>query len=126
MAGIIQLIIAAANFLLPQKLQYDQHLPKMPDILRQIFIIHSIYIVLVLLGFSGLCLFFAPELIYGSPLGKFLACWMAIFWMPRAFIQIFYYSPEIKRQNRFANAAFTLSFFYLGGVFSIAAIGAMK
>src|SRR5690348_18479381 len=90
-AGAIQLVIASANFFLPARLHYRENMAGMSPILRQISIIHWVYLVGVLLLFSGLCLFFAPQLTGASPLGRFLSAALAIFWLSRCAIQIFYY-----------------------------------
>ena len=122
-AGVVHMLIASANFFAPKKLQYRENLSKVSTIVRQIFVVHSIYIVLVLLLFSGLCFFFAPDLAGASRLGKFLSGFMAVFWLLRTCFQVFYYDPQLKRQNRFFDVGFTSSFLYLGLVFVLAAVG---
>lgn len=125
-AGLVQLLMVAANFLLPRRLQYRKNLAKVSPIIRQIFIVHSVYIVFVLIIFSALCLFFARELAGASPLGTFLSGCMAIFWLPRVFIQRFYYDPEVKKQNRPADFAFTLALSFLATTFVIAVLGVVE
>ena len=126
MAGLVQLLMAASNALLPRRLQYRENLAKVSPIIRQIFIVHSVYIVFILIIFSGLCLFFASELAGASPLGTFLSGCMALFWLPRIFIQRFYYDAEVKKQNRPADAAFTLALSFLAATFVIAALRVME
>lgn len=126
LAGGVHLLIAAANLLLPSKLHYRENLSKVSPIIRQIFVVHSAYIVFILIAFSGLCFLFAPELAGRAPLGKFLSGYMALFWLLRLPIQIFYYDAELKKQNPVANVVFTLAIFFLSGVFAIAALGVVK
>ena len=52
-AGIVQLFIALANFLLPRKLRYAENLTRVDTIIRQVFIVHSIYIVGMVVGLAG-------------------------------------------------------------------------
>jgi len=59
-AGGIQLAIAAANVVLPKKLNYRENLSKVSPVVRQIFITHSVYIVGVVLLFAVMTLSFAP------------------------------------------------------------------
>lgn len=125
-AGVVHLLIAASNILLPRKLQYQANLSKVSPIIRQIFLIHSVYIVMVVIAFGGLCFFFARDLTGGSLLGTFLSGWLAIFWLSRAFVQIFCYDPNVKRQHPLADAAFTVAILYLGGVFAIAVLRIVK
>ena len=83
-------------------------------------------IVLTIGIFTSLCFWFAPELASASPLGRFLSAAMAGFWLLRVPIQLLYYDPEIRLQNRLADVAFLLTFSYLGIVFSAAASGALR
>ncbi len=122
-AGLLQLLIASVNFFLPSKLQYRENLSKVSTIVRQIFVVHSVYIVLVLLGFSALCLLFAPELAGDSPLGRSLSGFLGVFWLLRVMIQVFYYDATLRRRHRLTHVGFTVSFLYLGTLFAIAALG---
>jgi hypothetical protein len=126
MAGAIQLAIIAANFALPKKLRCRENLVKVSPMIREVFVVHWLYIVLVLGIFTTLCFWFAPELAGGSRLGRFLSLAMAIFWLLRVPIQLFFYDREIRRQNRLADVAFLLTFSYLGIVFGAAALGALR
>jgi hypothetical protein len=125
-AGAIQLVIIAANFALPKKLRCRENLVKVSPMIHEVFVVHWIYIVLVLGIFTTLCFWFAPELAGGSRLGRFLSLAMAIFWLLRVPIQLFFYDPEIRRQNRLADVAFLLTFSYLGMVFGASALGAFR
>lgn len=120
LAGVVQLLIAAVNFFLPKKLAYRENLSKVSTITRQIFVVHSIYIVLVLLGLAGLCLFFAPELAGASRLGRCMSGFIAVFWGLRVPVQLFYYDPELKRQHLAVHGLFTSAFLYLAIVFAVA------
>jgi len=71
-AGGVQLAIAVANFWVPGILRYRENLARPSPMMRQVFIVHATYIVLVLLGFSALSFFFAVELARGTPLGRLL------------------------------------------------------
>jgi len=120
-AGIIQWVIAAANLFIPAKLEYGENLVKVSAIVRQIFIVHAVYIVGVLIGLGALSMWFAPELASGRGLGRFLSLLIAAFWLPRIFVQLGYYDNRVKRQNRLAHYFFTLLFIYLGVIFTLAA-----
>jgi hypothetical protein len=125
-AGAIQLVIIAANFALPKKLRCRENLAKVSPMIREVFVVHWLYIVLVLGIFTTLCFWFAPELAGGSRLGRFLSLAMAIFWLLRVPIQLFFYDREIRRQNRLADVVFLLTFSYLGIVFGASALGAFR
>src|SRR5712692_2461885 len=96
-AGGIHLGIGVANFALPRRLRYRENLSKVSPIIRQIFVVHSLYIVVVVLLFAALCLFFAPDLAGASRLGRFLSAAMAVFWLLRIPLQLFYYDGELPK-----------------------------
>lgn len=122
LAGVGHLLIAVANFILPGMLRYRENLARVSPIIRQIFLVHAAYIVLVLVGFSGLCLFFADDLAGRSVLGRCLSGFMAVFWLSRVGLQMVYYDPVIKREHPWGNLVFTAAFLALGVVFAAACL----
>jgi hypothetical protein len=122
-AGSIQLAIAAANLVLPKKLNYREHLPRMSPVIRQIFVVHSVYIVGVVLFFAAVTFLFAPELSRGAGLGRFLAGAICLFWFGRVPVQLFFYGPELRKQNPVAHWAFASSGLFLSIVYGAAAFG---
>ena len=125
-AGTMQLVIIAANFVLPKKLSCRDNLARVSPMIRTVFVVHWVYIVLVLGIFTTLSFWFAPELAGASRLGRYLSAVIAVFWLLRVPIQLFFYDPEIRRQNRFGDVFFLLAFSYLGVVFGIAALGIVR
>ncbi len=121
-AGLVQLAIASANLVLPGRLRYREELGRVSPLIRQIFVVHSIYIVGVVVLFAGLCLSCAADLAGGSPLGRYLRLALAAFWLPRPFIQLFYYDSRVRRENRVLDVAFLAALFYLAGAFTYAAV----
>ncbi len=120
-AGAVQLAIGLANLPLASRLQYRKNLAGASEIVRQVFYVHAAYIVLVVLGFAALSLLFPDELVSGRPLGRFLSTFLAVFWLLRVPIQLFYYPVEIRRQNRLADVIFIVAFAFLAVVFGLAA-----
>lgn len=125
-AGAIHLVIAISNFWVPGILHYRENLAKVSPMVRQVFVVHSIYMVLVLLGASALCFFFAPELAGGAPLGRFLSAFLAVFWLLRVVLQFTFYDPEVRAKHRLGDVAYTLAVTSLGVVFTVAALGVVK
>ena len=122
LAGGIQLFIVAMNIPLPKILHYHEELSKLSPIVRQIFIVHSAYIVLVVIGFSVLCFCFATELAGGSPLGTFLSGALAAFWGARFMIQLGYYDADTRKRHPLGHVLFTLLIGLLSGIFIVAAL----
>jgi hypothetical protein len=126
MAGAVQLMIIVANFVLPKKLRCRENLGRVSPMIREVFIVHWVYIVFVLGILTSLSFWFAPELAGASCLGRYLSASIAAFWLLRVPIQLFFYDPELRRQNRIGDVIFLLAFSFLGVVFSIAALGVVR
>ena len=125
-AGILHGMIALANIFLPRKIELKKNLRGVVLFIRQIYYVHTLYIILLLLFFGILCFFFSHELSNGSALGRFLSGFIAFFWLLRVLIQFIYYDPEIKRSHPFAHWFFSACFTYIGLVFLASAIGGGK
>jgi hypothetical protein len=122
LAAFVQVLIAGSNFFLPRKLKYQQNLERVAPIIRQIFVLHSFYIVGVLLLFAALTTGFAPELASGRGLGRFLAAGIAVFWLFRAPVQLLYYDAALRRTNRLGDIAFTSAAIFLTVAYGAAAL----
>ncbi|HET7209224.1 MAG TPA: hypothetical protein VFI95_21790 [Terriglobales bacterium] len=122
LAGFVQIGIAATNVFLPRKLNYRESLDRVTPIIRQIFVVHSVYIVGVLLLFAALTLGFAGELASGRGLGRFLAGGISVFWLFRAPVQLFYYDQSVRRLNRLGDMAFTAAALFLAATYGAAAL----
>jgi hypothetical protein len=120
LAGALQLVIAAANFFAPTILHYRENLAKVSPIIRQIFTVHSVYIILVLIGFGLICLLFPNDLCGASPLGKFLCGFLAVFWGLRVVLQFTYYDRAVKKEHPLGALFFGTAFLYLALAFTAA------
>jgi hypothetical protein len=121
LAGFVQLAIASANLFIPKKLNYRENLLRVAPIIRQIFVVHSLYVVGVVVLFAVMTFGFATELASGRGLGRFLAAAMATFWLFRTPVQLFYYDASLRRTNRLGDAAFTSAALFLTVTYGAAA-----
>jgi len=121
LAALVQILIAATNFYLPRKLKYQENLERVAPIIRQIFVVHSVYIVGVLVLFAALTFGFADELASGHGLGRFLAAGICVFWFFRAPVQLLYYDASLRRTNRLGDIAFTAAAIFLTVAYGAAA-----
>ncbi|HEY6269323.1 MAG TPA: hypothetical protein VIX11_13560 [Candidatus Acidoferrum sp.] len=121
LAGFVQVAIASANLFIPKKLNYRENLSRVAPIIRQVFVVHSVYIVGVVLLFAVVTFGFAPELASGRGLGRFLAASMAIFWLFRTPVQLLYYDASLRRTNRLGDVAFTSAALFLTIAYGAAA-----
>jgi hypothetical protein len=120
LAGFVQLAIAFANFFLPTRLSYRENLSRVSPIIRQIFVVHWIYIVGVVLLFALLTFGFAGELASGHGLGRFLATAIGLFWLFRAPVQLLYYDATLRKENRWGDIAFTAAALFLAVAYGAA------
>lgn len=120
LAGFVQVAIASANLFLPAKLKYRENLSRVSPIIRQIFVVHSVYIVGVVLLFAAATFGFAGELASGHGLGHFLATAIALFWLVRAPVQLLYYDFALRRENRWGDIAFTAAALFLAATYGAA------
>lgn len=121
-AGGVQIVIAAANLEVARTLNYRENLTRLTPIVGQIFAVHAVYNVLVLLWFSALCLAFAVPLATGNPLDRFLTGGLAAFWGLRAIIQLTLYDKEVRKHHRLQDVAFLAACALLTGIFLVAAL----
>jgi hypothetical protein len=121
-AGLVHLGIIAANIPLPGRLRVREHLAGVPRFVRQIFYVHWIYIVIVLGMFAALCLGFAGDLAGGSALGRFLSSFLCGFWLLRIVLQVVYYDPQIRRENRGLDSLYMGALSLLVVIFGMAAV----
>ncbi|HYL09715.1 MAG TPA: hypothetical protein VEU31_03175 [Candidatus Acidoferrales bacterium] len=122
-AGGIQLAIAAANIVVPKKLNYRENLSRLSPVVRKVFITHSVYIVGVILFFAVTTLCFASDLAVGNGLARFVSASISVFWFCRVPVQLFYYRREIGKQYPVAHWAFASSALFLSVVYGFAAFG---
>ncbi len=125
-AGVVQVGLIAGNCLLPAKLRCRENLKRVSPIIAQVFLVHWAYIVLILTAFAFLCFWFPQELSGPDQLGRFLAAFMAGFWLLRVPVQLFLYDPKQRREHRLADVSFLVSATYLGLVFAFAALGRLR
>jgi amino acid permease len=122
LAALVQIAIASANFVLPRKLEYRKNLARVSPIIRQVFLVHSGYIVAILIFFAALTFGFASDLSSGRGLGRFLAAFIALFWSCRIPLQLFYYDPTVRRANRLGDVAITVALVFVAGAYACAAL----
>jgi len=121
-AGTIQMAMVLANAVLPAKLNVHEGMAGVPLFLRQVFVVHWVYIVLTVSLFSLVCFFFARDLAGGSRLGRFMCVAMGVFWGLRLPLQLFYYDAELRRRNRVLDLAYVLSLVALIAIFGATAL----
>lgn len=91
----------------PKRFNWEIELKPLSLINRQMMIIHTFFIMVMILLMGLLCLTSASELIETN-LGKKISLGLGLFWTIRLFIQFFGYSRELWKGKRFETAMHTL------------------
>ena len=123
LAGSLQLTLAFAHFGFARHFGWREELQRVSLLTRQIFWVHTGFIMLVLAGFGCLSLFCATDLTTPNQLARTILGELAVFWSVRLYCQLFVYRSELWRGNRlntFAHTLFTLLWAFFAAVYVIA------
>ena len=122
LTGIVQIVLAASHVLFPKSLGWREELARLSPVNRQIFWVHTYFIVLILLLFGLLAVFFAPELTtHPSRLAKAVVAGQMVFWAFRLYAQFFVYTPDLwrgHRRNTMVHIVFTALWLFLATVYA--------
>ncbi len=99
--GILLMLLAMLNLFLPKRFGWGAELAKVSLLTRQVFIVHCVFIVLVLVMMGVASFWYAPLLVARTPLATVVLFGLAAFWLLRLAMQFFFYSPKLWRGNRF-------------------------
>ncbi|MEO6323364.1 MAG: hypothetical protein ABIT01_00650 [Thermoanaerobaculia bacterium] len=121
--GVLLLALATLHFALPKRLGWDEDLARLTLVNRQIFLVHTFFIVLVLVMMGVLSLFFGPVLVAPTPLARLVLGGLTLFWLIRLVMQWLVYDPSLWRGDRFntrVHYAFTALWIYFSTVYGAA------
>lgn len=104
-AGMLQLILALAHFGFIPRLQWREDLQRVGLFTRQVFWVHTGFLMIVIAGFGILDLCHARELMEPTPLTRTLLGGLMVFWAARLYCQFFVYQSALWRGNRFNTLA---------------------
>jgi len=126
-AGIGQILLAAASCALPRMLGWRSQTASLDPLTRQVFWIHAGYIVM-----TNFCLGFvsssAPSwLLDGTPLARAVCGYASVYWGARLILQLCFVRKNTPPglAFRFADMAVTVLFLYLSSVYAFAALGSL-
>lgn len=121
--GLIMAVLVVVNLFVPGRLRWGEELARVSLVNRQIFQVHTAFIVLILAMFAVLLLTSADALLEPTRLSRLILGGLTIFWGVRLLTQFFYYSPGIWRGDRFNTAMhgiFSVAWIYVTGVLGTA------
>jgi hypothetical protein len=121
--GVLMALLVVVNLFVPGRLRWREETARLSLVNRQIFQVHSIFIVLTLALFSALLLTSSETLLQPTRLSRAVLIGLTIFWGARMLVQWFFYSPDIWRGNRFNTVmhyVFSAAWVYVTGIFAAA------
>ena len=119
--GAILIVVALIHIGFPRYFKWKQELSTLSLKNRQIMMVHTLFIALMVLLTGLLCLTSAPELI-NTNLGKKISLGLGVFWTTRLLIQFFGYSPVLWRGKPFEtiiHILFSLLWAYVSLIFLV-------
>ena len=121
--GVVWLLLAGLNvFVVPRWFRWNLELARLSLFTRQVFHVHCLFIVLVLLMMGVLSLCYPQLLLEPSPIAALLLGGLFAFWLVRLLVQWFVYDRRLWRGNRvhtIAHYAFTFLWMYATAVYGL-------
>jgi hypothetical protein len=113
--GGLLLLLSAAHGGFNRYFGWKQELGRLSPLARQVFLVHSFFIALVVGLLGGLSLFRTDALLTPGPLSRAVLAGIFVFWLFRLAFQWFVYDSAIWRGRRFytfMHCAFSLFWIY--------------
>lgn len=123
--GILLILLGLMHLAFPKYFRWKQELGSLSLINRQMMVIHTFFVALVVFLMGLLCLL-NPDDLENTALGKSVSLGLAIFWIFRLLIQFFGYSPLLWKGRRFETSVhiiFSIFWIYVSSVFLIISFG---
>ncbi len=121
LAGALLILVAVLHLFLPRRFHWKEELARLSTFNRQVFLVHTFFICLVLVMMGSLSAFAPETLLQPSRLSRLVLGGFAVFWFIRLVVQWFVFDPSLWRGNRFNTAMhglFTLLWAYLTAVYA--------
>ena len=103
--GVLLLALAFAHVFFSRMFDWKSELSRHSLLNRQIFIVHCLFIVMILVMQGVLLLTCGTLLTSPHPLAAILTFAIAVFWLTRLVVQLFVYDSRIWRGDRTRTAA---------------------
>lgn len=101
--GFTLIALALVHVIFPKYFNWENDLKSLSLINRQMMVIHTFFIGLMVFLMGLLCLTASHDLIH-SQLGKEISLGLGIFWTARFFVQFFGYSSTLWKGKKFETA----------------------
>ncbi|PVH26903.1 hypothetical protein DC487_04725 [Sphingobacterium corticibacter] len=122
-AGIISILLATIHIFFPSYFQWKKHLEKWRLIDRQIMLVHTFFIALIIF-LTGLLSVTSADVLFKTRLGHQVCCGLGIFWLLRLYFQLFVYSSTLwkgKLRETSIHIIFLMLWVYMSVVYVLSA-----
>lgn len=126
--GVLLMGLALVHVIFPRYFHWKEDLQPLRLINRQMMLVHTFFIAVVVFLMGLLCVTSARDLIE-TRLGHTISLGLGIFWVLRLMVQFFVYSSELWRGKRFETTVhiiFSLLWVYLSVVFMGTGLGKLN
>lgn len=121
LAGALQIALAMLHLGFPKRFQWKDELSRLSILNRQIFIVHTFFICIVMALMGALSLFAPQALLQPTSLSRLVLAGFACFWGLRLIVQWLVYDSSLWRGNSFERLIhflFTVLWIYLSAVYA--------
>ena len=125
LAGVCHFGILVASALVPRVLDWRGELARVSPLSRHVIWTHGVFIVLTIVAFGLISVANATTLASGTALARWFCGFVAVFWLSRLFVQLFWFDARPYLTNPLLKLGYhglTIVFAYLGIVYAWAAM----
>lgn len=118
-AGIISILLAMIHIFFPSYFQWKKHLEKWRLIDRQIMLVHTFFVALMIL-LTGILSMLSATALHTTTLGHHVTLGLGIFWLVRLYFQLFVYSSKLwkgKQWETSIHIIFLLLWVFMSSVY---------
>src|SRR3954463_15096899 len=113
--GALHLAVAALGLAVHRHFRWGTEIQRLTLLTRQVFLIHSAAVTVVLVMLGVLLGGYAPALVAPGPLPHAILVGLLVMWAPRLLAQWFFYDPSLWRGDRlrtFMHVLFSVLYTY--------------
>ena len=125
LGGACHFGILLASALTPRVLDWKGELARISPLSRHVVWTHGVFIVLTIVAFGAISVANAGTLAGGSTLARWFCGFVAVFWLSRLVVQLFFFDARPYLTNALLKLGYhglTAVFMYLGVVYAWAAL----
>jgi hypothetical protein len=123
LVGALLLGVAALGVAVHRHFRWGDEIQRLTLLTRQVFLIHSAFVTVVLAMLGAMLLTVAPALLAPGPLPRAVLIGLIVMWSARLLAQWFFYDPSLWRGDRFRtfmHVLFSVLYAYFVATFALA------